>query len=133
MLQTRLLNESDYDKLCTWWENENFTPPPKHKLPLNATGGVMIFKDDVDICAGFLYTTNSSIALLEFTIANKDYREKDRKEAIRLLIKSLCNIGKDLGFDTVFTMCQNPFLINHFKNEGFVADEKKSTEMVLIL
>lgn len=130
MLETRLLNESDYSTLTDWWNKENFTPPPQKTLPLNGIGGIMICKDGIDICAGFLYTTNSSISWLEFVIANKTYRQEDRKQAIQLLIKSLCNIAKDLGYDTVFSVCQNPFLINHFKNEGFIADERKSTEMV---
>ena len=133
MFETRLLDESDYDTLVSWWEKENFTPIPKQKLPQNGTGGLMVFKDDVEICTGFLYTTNSSIAWLEFIVANREYREKDRKDAIQLLITSLCNIAKELGFDTVFSIGQHPSLINHFESLGFSADKKKSTEMVKLL
>jgi len=133
MFSTRNLNEDDYNTLVDWWDKSNFPPPPKHKLPLNGLGGIMVFKDDINVCAGFLYLTNSSISWLEFVVANYNYREKDRKDAIRLLIKRLCDIAKDLGFDTVFSVCQSPFLINHFKNEGFTIDSRKSTEVVKLL
>lgn len=133
MLKSRLLNEQDYDTLVDWWNNAKFSPPPKHKLPLNGTGGVMVFKDDINICAGFLYTTNSSIAWLEFVVANYNYREKDRKDAIRVLIDNLCAIAKDMNFDTVFTVAQHNSLINHFEHCDFIKDNIKSTELVKLI
>lgn len=133
MLEVRQLSKEDYQKLIEWWKKEDFEPVPQRKLPLNGVGGVMVYKDNVDICAGFLYTTNSTIAWLEFVVADKDYRQSDRREAIRLLISKLTDIAKDLNFDTVFTVVQNPFLLNHFKHSGFTSDKNKSTEMVKLI
>lgn len=130
MLQQRLLKDEDYPVLCEWWADNNFPAPPKEMLPQNGLGGVMITKKGIDICAGFIYTTNSKIAWMEFIVANYNYREKDRKEAIMLLIDNLCYIAQNLGFKAVFSSVKNPFLINHFKNSGFSVDCAKSTEMV---
>lgn len=133
MLETRILNDSDYETLVYWWNNwsewEN-AAPPKEMLPENGKGGIMIHKKSSEICAGFIYTTNSKIAWLEFVISNPNYREQDRKEAIALLINNLCAIAKNLGFKAVFTSVKNPFLINHFQKTGFSKDSKQSTEMV---
>lgn len=133
MLETRLLNTDDYDTLVSWWDgwkDWKGNAPPKEFLPQNGTGGIMISNDDVDICAGFLYTTNSKIAWLEFIVSNPNYRNKDRKEAIVMLIDVLCNIANELGFKAVFTSVKNPFLINHLKNVGFSLEATKSYEMV---
>ena len=130
MLETRLLNDDDYDILVSWWNDNNFPPPPKEMLPNNGTGGIIITKEGVNICAGFLYTTNSKIAWLEWVVADKNYRDKDRKQAIILLINGLCNLAQELGFKAIFTSVKNPFLINHFKNTGFTLDSNKSSEMV---
>lgn len=133
MLKTRLLTEQDYNILANWWKGWKWQAPPKEMLPQNGTGGIMIYKDDINICAGFLYTTNSKIAWLEFIISNPEYRNKDRKDAIKLVIDNLCNIAKDLGFKAVFTSVKHPSLINHYKNKGFSVDNKSSYEMTLLL
>lgn len=133
MLKTRLLTENDYEKLVSWWKANRFPAPAQEMLPQNGTGGIMVTKNGVDICAGFLYTTNSKIAWLEFIVANFEYRDNDRKEAIKLTISSLCQIAKDIGFKAVFTSVKHPSLINHFKDVGFSLDTDKSCEMVITL
>jgi len=130
MFETRLLNETDYDALVHWWKWFRFTAPPKDMLPQDGMGGIMIQKDGVDVCAGFLYTTNSKIAWLEFIVSNPEYKDKNRKEAIKTLINSLCHIAHNLGFKAVFTSVKNQSLINHFKDTGFSLDAHKSSEMV---
>ena len=85
----RLLNESDYDNtLVKWWQDWRWQAPPKEMLPNNGLGGFMISKEDVNICAGFAYFTNSGIAFCEFIVSNFEYKDKDRHEAIELLIES---------------------------------------------
>lgn len=133
MLQTRLLTENDYETLVAWWKANRFPAPAQEMLPLNGTGGIMVTKNGIDICAGFLYTTNSKIAWLEFIVANFEYRENDRENAIKLLITNLCQIASDVDFKVVFTSVKHPSLINHFKDVGFSLDTDKSCEMVINL
>jgi hypothetical protein len=48
----RLLKEGDYeDTLVGWWKDWKWTAPPKEFLPNDGTGGFMVSKDGVDICA----------------------------------------------------------------------------------
>jgi N-acetylglutamate synthase-like GNAT family acetyltransferase len=130
MFQVRALNEQDYDSLVEWAKWFKFPYPPKEMLPNNGTGGIMVTKDGIDVCAGFIYTTNSKIAWLEWIVSNPEYRNKDRQEAIKILIDGLCNIAQSLGFKAVFTSVKNQSLINHFKDIGFSLDSHKSSEMV---
>jgi len=128
----RLLNNSDYDILVSWWKFWRFPAPPSDFLPENGTGGLMLSKGGIDIVCGFLYFTNSKIMWLEYIVSNPQYREKDRAEAIETLILELCEIGRNKGYKCVFTSVKNPSLIKRFSAVGFVGGSTKSVEMVLV-
>ena len=87
----RKLNSTDYeDILVGWWKDWEWTAPPKDFLPENGEGGVIIFDEEVPVCAGFMYATNSKVAWIEFVISNKNYDRK-RNQILglwKLLFKS---------------------------------------------
>jgi hypothetical protein len=130
MLKSRLLKENDYETLLEWWDFWKWeNPPTKEILPQNGVGGIMVTNNGVDICAGFLYTTNSKVAWLEFVVSSPTYKEKDRKEAKRILVNDICYIAKNLGFTSIFTCVQDKFLIKVLQDCGFSSDKPKSVEM----
>lgn len=131
MFKVRQLKESDYDQLLKWWSWWNFTAPPKECLPQNGTCGLMITKDGIDICAGFIYFTNSKIAWIEFIVSNPEYRDKDRREAIETLIIELSNIIRNKKFHVVFTTLVKKSLMDRFETCGFVKGDTGSTQMIL--
>ena len=132
MLLIRKLIESDYDTLVEWFKWFRFTVPPKEMLPQNGCGGIMVHKE-VDICAGFIYRTDSQICWMEFIISNPNYRESDRAEAIKFLIESLSSIAKSMGYSIIFTSVKEEHLINHLKKCGFTIEKGTSKEMVKAL
>lgn len=131
MFQSRILIDDDYSTLVDWWKQFRFPPVAQEMLPNNGLGGIIVSKDGIDICAGFLYTTNSKLAWIEFIVSNFEYKSPDRKDAIKHLINDLCAIAKDLGFKAVFTSVKNQSLIKHFEHNGFI--QSKATEMVKLL
>lgn len=131
MFKARLLKENDYEQLVDWWKFWRFPAPPKECLPDNGTCGLMITKDGIDICAGFIYFTNSKIAWIEFIVSNPDYKAKDRQNAIEILITELSNIISNKDYHIIFTSLKNENLINRFESCGFVKGTGGSTEMVL--
>ena len=88
-LKVRELKVSDWDTLQEWWTKWEWPGITKEMLPMNGCGGLMIYKEDTPIVAGFLYLTNSNIAWIEWIVSNKDYKGRDIKEAIEKLIVSL--------------------------------------------
>lgn len=127
----RLLKESDYDDiLAKWWKDWGGKIPPRDSLANNGTGGFMVSKGDVDICAGFAYYTNSSIAFCEFVVSNYDYREKDRNEAIEFLIESVCLACKEAGYKVMWASVQNKNLINKYKNTGYTQTQSNCVELI---
>tara|TARA_B100000927_G_scaffold84695_1_gene68037 strand:- start:695 stop:1105 length:411 start_codon:yes stop_codon:yes gene_type:complete len=133
-LNTRRLVEKDYDILKEWWDFwPGWEAPPRDLLPNNGTGGVMVESNGTPIVAGFLYTTNSKMVLLEWVISNPNYRESDRKDAIYILITECERIIKELGYKYGVTITKNQHLINKHKYLGWKQDEKPSYELVKVL
>jgi hypothetical protein len=129
----RMLKDSDYDELCKWWKWFRFPAPPKDYLPEDGKGGIMISKNGVNICAGFLFLNNSKIAWCEYLVSNPQYREEDRKEAIEAVIFQLCGIAKGKGYKAVFTSLKSESLINRYESVGFTKGSANTTEMVISL
>lgn len=129
----RALKDSDYDDLLSkWWSQWGWLPPMRESLPNNGTGGFIIEKDGVGICAGYLYETNSNMAWCEYIVSNKEYNDSDRKEAILLLIKAISTSAKEKGFKFVFTTLSNQPLISKYKQCGFIESDSGCTNMVKV-
>ena len=134
-LTLRKLNENDYEKiLLKWWSDWNWVAPEKDFLPENGVGGIIVFDDEVPICAGFMYLTNSSVAWIDWIISNKEYRKKpQRKEAIQLLIAALTNIAKDSGNKYGYALIKNKSLIEVYEDFGYIKGDSYTNEMIKVL
>lgn len=132
-MEVRYLNDADYsDTLVKWWESWGWTAPSRDMLPENGTGGVMVSKEGIDICAGFVYFTNSTMAWVEYVVSNKDYRMSDRAEAIELLITTLSVIARDNGYKFVYASVKNKPLIHKYERCGFKIGDHDCQEMIKV-
>ena len=132
--KVRLLKEGDYENTLTkWWRDWKWQVPAKDFLPEQGLGGVMVSKGEMDICAGYLYFTNSMAAWCEFVVSNKEYRGDDRSEAIKVLIDTLSEMGKERGVKYVYTSLKNDSLINKYKDCGYIQGSTGCTELIKIL
>jgi hypothetical protein len=129
-LNIRRLKESDWKTLVQWWDEwPEWVNPPKDFLPDNGIGGLMVEKNNLPIVAGFIYFTNSKGALLEWIVSNPKYKERDRKEAIELLIMGAEEVCKAQGFKYMFTIGRNKHLIETHKKLNWVVDKDPSYEI----
>ena len=128
----RKLNPSDYDDILVgWWKDWGWQAPAKDFLPEDGKGGLMVLDKGTPVCAGFLYITNSSVAWVEWIISNKKY-EKNRAEALDLLLDKLIVSTNKLNIKYVFATNDNKSLINKFVNKGFKKGSN-TTELIKIL
>lgn len=132
-LEARQILESDWDTLSSWWKWWRWPSMKKDMLPENGTGGVMIYKGDTPIVAGFVYTSNSKTIFLDWVVSNPEYRESDRKEAINTLITIIELTFKSLGYKYVVTIGRNKSLIEIHKELGYSIDERTSYELIKTL
>tara|TARA_R110000796_G_scaffold86916_1_gene187901 strand:+ start:826 stop:1236 length:411 start_codon:yes stop_codon:yes gene_type:complete len=129
------LVDSDYENILSqWWEDWGWESPQKDFLPEDATGGLMILDGDVPVCAGFIYTTNSAVAWVDWIISNKEYRKKpQRTEAIGLLIETLTNVCKKNGAKYVYALIKHKSLIETYEKLGYIAGDSYNKEMIKLL
>ena len=133
-LNIRRLEESDWETLVYWWDTwPEWVAPPRDFLPDNGKGGFMVEKNNTPIVAGFLYTTNSKVVLLEWIISNPEYKEIDRQDAIELLINGAENVSKASGYKYMFSIVRNKHLIATHKKLKWNVDSKSSHELVKII
>jgi len=128
-LKTRILKESDWETMCSWWKWWRWPSMNKEILPMNGTGGIMVYKGKTPIVVGFLYLTNSKAAWLDWIVSNPLYKESDRKEAIALLINTLEEIGKKQGYDVIISITRSKSLINIHKELNYTVDKNPSYEI----
>ena len=134
-LYIRELNENDYDEiLVEWWKQWGWLPPKRDFLPDNGKGGIIVFDQDVPVCAGFMYITNSKVAWVDWIISNKEYTKKpQRKDAIKLLVSALTNICEKSGNKYIYALIKNESLINTYIDLGYTKGSTYTTEMIKIL
>jgi poly-gamma-glutamate capsule biosynthesis protein CapA/YwtB (metallophosphatase superfamily) len=76
-----------------------------------------------EVCAGFLYKTDSSICFIDGYISNPKTEKEIRKKALDLVTEEIFKAGKEMGFKTCIAYTENPAvrsrcLDNNFKPKG---------------
>ena len=133
------LEEKDYEEFCQWWSFWKFQAPPLDSLPNKGLGGLkIIFVDDEgqanNVCAGFLYETDSAIAWLEFIISSPKIKDrKIRYESQVDLIRYLTVQAGQKGYKYVFSSLENKNLISKFKEVGYVESNTSHKELIIKL
>ena len=131
-LNIRPLEVSDYDNiLVKWWNDWRWTPPSKDFLPENGTGGYIVYDDETPICAGFMYTTNSTAVWCDWIISNIHYKDREnRKNGLALLVNTITEQAKNLNKKYVYALIKNKPLINVYKKIGYEEASTYSIEMI---
>lgn len=131
----RPLIESDYDDILVgWWKEWGWEPPQRDFLPANGNGGMIVYDYEIPVCAGFVYTTNSQVAWIDWIISNKEYvKRPERKEAITLLIKTLTDIAKNTGHKYGYALIKNESLIKTYESLGYSKGDSYTNEMIKAL
>ena len=130
-MDVRLVTEEIYnDTLCKWWKDWRWIAPSFDMLPGT---GVIVSIDGLDVCAGFLYKTDSKMAWIEYIISNFEYKDREkRKKAIEFLINVLSEFAIDNGFKYLYTSLKSKSLIERYANCGFITGDDNCQEMIKI-
>jgi hypothetical protein len=114
---------SDYPLVSTWWAAHQWPVIPEPLLP--QTGFI-----SSDICAGFLYRTDSQFALLEWVVADPSSAPAARDRALDELIEALIRRAGELGATVLFTSLRHPRLMERMKRHGFIESDSGMTNLV---
>ncbi len=131
----RPLNENDYDTILSeWWRSWGWEPVERDFLPDDGKGGLIVFDGEEPVCAGYIYTTNSKVAWVDWIISSESYRKKpQRRDAIKLLIETLTNICRNTGHKYSYALIKNRSLIGVYEDLGYEKGDNYSSEMIKVL
>ena len=100
-MKVRLFNkEKDYKTLCKWWDDWGSVKRGLEELP---NTGIIISKNNIDMCIGFIYSTDSCITWFEHVIMNKKITKEQRNGVLEKLLDSMVEKAKSMGFKLI--MC----------------------------
>jgi hypothetical protein len=102
----------DYETLTVWWDGHGVEHTPDNLLP--AFGLVV-----PGVCAGFLYQTDSDLALIEGLISNPETSAQIRDEALDDLVTALCVQARTLGYQAISGFTQVPRVASRAQRHGF--------------
>ena len=135
MLKVRRIEEKDWPIISKWVESredwkQSF--PGRDSLPDNGLGGVIVSNEDKPFAVGFLYF-HPAISFIEWIMSDKEYKEDNRGDGIRLVIDSLSHVAKTSGAKSVMSISRSENLLGKFKDLGFQVDPRPSHECIKIL
>ena len=113
----RSFKEGDYETCCKWWiwwdRSFNGKPMSRSVLPKDERC-YLIEKNGVPVACTFLLLSLDvpSIAWTTYLVSNPKYRDKDRGELIRLLVKNVEVEAKKQGVLQLFTVCGSSNMSN---------------------
>lgn len=134
-MEVRKIQHDDYDNiLVKWWNDWAWDAPTRDFLPDNGEGGIIIYDEDIPVCAGFVYVTNSKVAWVDWVISNKEYKKKpQRSEAIKLLVLTLTEISINLGNKYCYALIKHKSLIEVYQELGYIKSDDYVGEMIKII
>ena len=129
-LKCRRIIEKDLDVISKWMEDYGGEMPSLDFLPNNGTGGFVVANDTGIIAAMWLWFTNSKTAIPAMVMADKKYRDKDRHDALELLMDFTTQFAKDAGCEFAFAWAKPGVLLEFYEQLGYKKDSKESFELI---
>lgn len=128
-----LHNLEDYNKyypiLIQWWQEKDWTIQPAELL---SSTGVMVFKDDKPICAGWLYSTDSLMCLIGNVISSRD-NGKVKYQAIKFLLEKLIEEARKRLNKAVLFFVTVDSIAKIAKKNGFIESNQKAHELIKLI
>jgi hypothetical protein len=126
-MEIQLYTPKLYSTLEFWWAVHKWPAVPQEALP---STGLVVVGPNGPICAGFLYSTDSSLAWLEWVVGNPLCDKILRDEALDLLIPALLAEAHKSGKSQVFSSVQHPALLKRYKKFGALEADTNMTNVI---
>lgn len=123
----------DYNDVKGWFEHfssRGIGCPSRDMLSLK---GLIVENNNQKICAGWLYTTNSNIAMIEFVIANYEAPREIRKQSLKKLLTALEAKAINSGYEILLVLTSNLRFSESLESNGYTRGKVPHYENIKIL
>ena len=124
MFEVKPYSPENYAELSQWWAEWGWPPIPEAYLPPD---GLIVSAEGKNICAAFLYRTNTPICWAENYISFKGADKRIRQNALDLLIESLVEKAMTFNFQVVMSSIHHPVLGKRLEKSGFIVSDTNMT------
>ena len=112
----RSFKEGDYEICCKWWKwwwkHHEGDPPPRALLPKDERCFI-IEKNNTLVACYFLFIMEPmTVGWATYLTSNPEYKEKDRRDLIKLLIQNVEKEAEKYGIMQLFTVCGDRHMSN---------------------
>lgn len=115
--------QKHYEEVQKWFSSWDWPMIPIDSIPEN---GVII----EGVCAGFLYLTDSNIAIFDFIVSNREVKDEYRDKCLDLLVDKAIERAKTLGRDTLLTYTNLKALEDRLTRHGYKVAERGMAIMI---
>lgn len=120
----RFKTEEHLSSIEAWGKAKSFPVPPPQFIP---EFGLVAFTDGQMTACGFLYTTTTAIAWIEWIFGNPELPFEVRGEGIKLVIEGLKEEARRQGFQIIFSATHSKRLIEKYEETGFFKTDENVT------
>ncbi len=113
-----------FELIKSWFDKRKFPAPDPDLLPPT---GCVIYMGEIPMCAGFLFKTDTPVAVIAHLIADPDTGKSDRSNAVDYLLITLQWAARDLGFKHVMCSSNLPQVCARFEKVGFLKGDENVT------
>ena len=112
----RSFKEGDYEVCCEWWKwwwkHNGQDPVRRAFLPKNERCFI-IEKNGIPVACYFLFIMEPHIVgWTTYLVSNPEYKEKDRRDLIKLLIQKVEGEAEKYGILQLLTVCSDRHMSN---------------------
>lgn len=129
-MRFRRFTETDYDEICKWWQYWKFPIVDINNLP---DTGFVIGDKHGDVCAAWIYKTDSPICWAEWFISNPQAKGIRRQKGMDKLLNVVMDHAKVYGFKYIYTSVKHVGLAKRLEGAGFGAMEKDMINFMKVL
>jgi len=87
-------------------------------------------KDGTLICSAWFYSTDTSVAWMEYLVKNPDITMDVTSQALDMVIENLTERARNQGFKILFTCTDKKSLMNRLERLSFIKGDELVTHYV---
>lgn len=127
-MEARIIDlDKDLNIIAKWWKDFDGTEINSRVF---SDTGVMVSVDEENICAGWLFETNSECCMIGWFVANQEADKNLIDEGLRFLTKRIETLARKRGYGIIMTYSENKSMIKRLTSLDYMEGDIHITQLI---